>query len=316
MKRETRLTMIVAFFVFIALFGVTSLFNSTLTGITGNVVMERPVDGQVAIQELLRSPEFKVIGSGAKICINVKVGDNEIRGYKIRKSGDLFKVSQSKSYCEGSNDEDIVITFESYSALLSAKDLDGLEYFNLPSAEDEVKLWQSRFIRVGGLVKQDEEFNNRYCKFLTDNFNSELRIWGINCDVDEEKPNALLGFFGEFWWMILIGLFVVAIVIVGFSLYNYRDNSDDDEIEQETLEQLHKYIENSRKLGYGDYKIRDALIESGWDYLTVKAAFEKVRKFHLSSVVDRFEKIIELPFVDKDISDEEDYENEEEFENK
>jgi len=314
MERENKLIIIVTFFVFITLFGITSLFNGTLGGITGNVVMERPVDGQIAIQELLRAPEFKSIGSGAKICVNVKISDDEIRGYKIRKAGDLFKVTQSESYCEGSGNEDVVITFESYGALLSAKKLDGLEYFKLPSTEENVKLWQSKFIRVGGLVKQNEEFNNRYCKFLTDNFDSDLRIWGINCVVDEEKPNALLGFFGKFWWMLLIGLFVVAIGFVGVILYNNRDTSDDDEIEQETLEQLHMYIENSRKLGYGDYKIRDALIESGWDHTTVKAAFEKVRKFHLSSIVDRFEKIVELPFTDRDISDEEeDYENDEEF---
>lgn len=271
------------------MFGISSL------GITGNVVMETPTQGQIAIQELLRSTEFKQIGDGAKICINV-ISNNDVYGYKVRKNGDLFRVSQSDRYCEGAVKEDIVVTFESYGALLNAKVMDDLEFFKLPAINEDFNIWESRFVRTGGLIKQNEEFTEKYCKFLNSNFKSNLKEWGIDCSITQDSPSIISTFFTKYWWILLIILFTVAVSFVTISMF--KDDSDDS-IEEETLEQLHDYIEKSRKAGIGDYKIKEALLDSGWDSMTVKLAFEKVRKHHLSSLFDRFEKIIELPFLSK-----------------
>ncbi len=303
MTREKELIFIVTTMVFIVLAGITSIFGLNNIGITGNVVMESPTEGQIAIQELMRAPEFKKIGDGANICINIVANEDEVHGYKVRKNGDMFKVTQSERYCEGSTKEDIVITFERYGALLSAKELSGLKFFHLSAVGDDVKVWQSRFIRVGGLVKQTEEFNSRYCTFLNTYFKGDLKEWGIDCDVDTESPGAVAGFFGKYWWMLLIALFIGVVSFVGVSLFK---DEKDEEVEDETLDQLHAYIVQSRDAGLGDYKIKETLLTSGWDSVTVKLAFDKVRKHHLSSLFDRFEKVVRMPFLSKDLVDDED----------
>jgi hypothetical protein len=304
MKRENKIIFILTTMIFLFLAGITSFLGINSNNlITGNVILENSLDGQISLQHMLRSEEFNLIGDNSKLCIQIKSEDDNIFAYKIRKNGDMFKITESDKYCDGPTQEDFVITFENYKDLVNAKNLPNLKYFKFPSIENNIKLWQSRFVRVGGLIVQNEEFNNKYCKFLNKHFSENLNKWNIECN-DGEKSNFIFTIVKNFWWLFLIILFIGFIAFVAFNLFK----DDDETIEDNTLEQLHNYIEQSKNQGFGDYQIKNTLINSGWDERTIKLAFEKIRKHHLSSFVDRFEKVIELPFVTGEYDDDDDFE--------
>lgn len=304
MKRENKLTLIFTTIIFLILAGTTSFLGVASSSlITGNVVLNTASDGQATIQQILRNSEFDLIGSGAKFCVQIKNQDDEIFAYKVRKNGNMFRVTESEKFCDGSTNEDFVITFENYRDLINAKELPNLRYFRLSSVEKSVTFWQSRFIRVGGLVVQNDEFNEKYCSFLSKHFSNNLRNWGIECESDESQ-SFLVFLFKKFWWVFLIVLFIGFISFVGFNLFK----DDDETVEENTLDQLHSYIEQSRNLGFGDYQIKETLLSSGWDEKTIKLAFEKIRKHHLSSVFNKFEKITELPFITKSYDEDEEFE--------
>jgi hypothetical protein len=301
MKKYIEVEIAVTFVVFWLLVIITSI--PQYSGITGHAILARTEDGQSSIQELFRNNIFNTVGSGAKICINVKNSDEDIFSYKIRKRGNIFNVEPSILYCDGINNEDFVFTFENYDALLNAKNNFNIKQFKNPAPNNDFKIWESTYIGVGGLVRCDDDFRTKYCPFLNNHLTlKEQKALGITCcdDPDKEEPKAMsliTTFIKQFWW--LIGLIIIS-VSLGLGAIILLGQKEEEELSPDYELQLKEYIEEARRYNFGDNEIKERLLESGWDEKHITKAFNKLRKEHLFSLKDRFEKININTFKDKD----------------
>lgn len=74
-------------------------------------------------------------------------------------------------------------------------------------------------------------------------------------------------------------------------MFEQDRTAGDKDIEPDAENQLREYIEEARRENFGDNDIKDKLQEAGWDEKHVIKVFNSIRKEHLYSLKDRFEKI-------------------------
>jgi len=300
-KLKLEIIATVLIFSFIMLFMFPS---SEQSPITGNVVMNAPEDGQISIQELFRDDIFEDIGSGAKICINIREGAKDMFAYKVRKRGDLFNVEPADSYCDGKNKEDFVFTFENYQALVDTENDFDLDSFKSINIREDLKIWESSYVEKGGLITCNNNFKDVYCGFINENFgNKEKKLFGISCcdDVDTESPSVFGGIgnlFKKIWWLIAILVLCGALGTGAVVLLSSRD--EDDEDNEETQDLLKSYIDKTQSEGFSDSSIKDKLIETGWERKDIDKAFESIRKSGLNRFYERFEKLETLNIFKRD----------------
>jgi hypothetical protein len=293
MKKRTIIEIALTVIVFGLLLIITSGINpSSYIGITGNVVAESIDEVQATVQEILRNPVLSSLADGTRFCTNVMNGE-EVYSFKIRKSGNLFNIEQSGRDCDGKSVEDFIVTFLKYDYILELKDNFNINFFKNDLAGEKYWMWGSKYVLDGGLVVCDEYFKQTYCPFIKkQTTKSERQQYGITCCDDPDSESAgmlsggILNFVKTYWW--LFGILGICIILGGGAAILLSNKDDKEEIKPS--EQIVDYIISSRKAGYGDFQIKDALLKNGWDQTTIDASFEEIRKKHLSSFDERFEK--------------------------
>lgn len=291
----------------VLIFSLVMLFispSSEQNPITGNVVMNAPEDGQITIQELFRDNIFESLGSGAKICINIKDGVKDMYSYQVRKRGNLFNVEPAETYCDGKKNEDFVFTFENYQALVETEDDFEIDSFKSINIREDLKVWESNYVEKGGFITCDDNFKEIYCEFINKNFgNKDKKIFGISCcdDIDTENPSvfgSIGNLFKKIWW--LIALLILCGVLGTGAMILLSSNDEDDEDDEEAQNLLKSYIDKTQSEGFSDSSIKDKLIETGWERKDIDKAFEHIRKGGLNKFYERFEKLETLNIFKRD----------------
>ncbi|MFT4297885.1 MAG: hypothetical protein ACMXX5_01710 [Candidatus Woesearchaeota archaeon] len=292
MRKHLEIEVAVTFVVFMLLVMITSI--SQHGGfITGYAVLSTPEEGQTAIQELFRDDAFSSVGHGARICVNVRNSPDEILSYKVRKRGNVFNIEHDELNCDGIGSEDFIFTFENYDALLQARRKFDINQFKSTNVNDNFKVWESKYIGVGGLVRCDDDFKEKYCPFLDEQLSKrEQRNLGITCctDPDIERPGAFSSFkssLKQFWWLIALIMISILIGVSALVLLTQKEEELEPDIEQ----QLKDYIEEARRYNFGDKEIKERLADAGWEQKQITKAFNKLRREHIFNLNERFEKI-------------------------
>jgi hypothetical protein len=292
MKKYIEIEIAVTFVVFWLLIIITSISQNPGL-ITGYTILSNPEEGQSAIQQILRNDIFNSIGNGAKLCINIKNNEDEIFSYKVRKHGGHFRVEEAMHYCDGVKNEDFVFTFENYDTVLKTKKDFNIDLFKSTTPNDNFKIWESSYVKVGGMVMCDDNFKDRYCSFLDEQFTKkEQKALGINCCTDTEKQSLtpfgiIINIFKRYIWLISLILIGILLGIGTILLLGQTD----EEIQPDIENQLRCYIEEARRRDFGDKDIKCKLLEAGWEENYIDKTFNNIRKEHLYSLRERFEKI-------------------------
>lgn len=285
-KRE--LEIITTAFIFIIMVSAKLLFSGA-TPITGHAIFDSVESAQSSIQEILRTSEISTIGSNAKMCIIVKNNTDPV-SFKVRKIGDVFNVNSAPFYCDGKENEDIVIAFESYDTLLSTKD-NGLED-SIPSQDTvnpSLSIWESKYVKAGGLVTCDDDFKKKYCTFITNELSkSEMKSYGITCcNPAPTGSGKIFSFIVDYWW--IFAIIVFCILLGGGAILLFSNKAEQPE--NFSYETSLRYIENMRNHGFGDITIAETMAKNGWKKPDIDKAFDVLRKTHLKSLNDRFKKV-------------------------
>jgi len=286
-RLEVSLTLVI-YLVIILLNGI----GDNQEAITGNAVLEKPQDAQVIIQEIVRDEMFGDLGPLAKVCIGVKNSSNGTYFFKVRKQGELFNVQPSTNYCDGISGEDLVLVFLDYDRLLSLKDKLSFDPLVEDSTGEYFQIWQSKYVKSGGLLLCDQKFKEQYCTFINNQLNNQEQkaVGTYSCckDVAVEKPSAgFISLLKRYWWIIAV---IVGILVLGTTATLLLINKDDDEDDGEDIKKIEDYILSTRKQDFNDGEIRGKLIEAGWEKDDIEKAFDSIRKQHLSNLGERFEK--------------------------
>jgi len=292
MKKRTLVEFVLAALLFVgAVFlAPPNFFEGSIHSLTGNVVFESKEDVQAELQGLLREDIFQTVGDGAKICLNIQDGE-EMYSFKIRKRTDLFDVQSAEPECDGPMAEDITLSFKSSEDFMSFKSGLDMDYFLSDDVSERFHLWPSKFIESGGLVLCEQQFVDRYCPFINEQFTErQRRQLGIGCcGPDTEKPDfwaLLLEFLLAYWWLLVI---LLVIIVIGAAAMFLLTSKEEDQPEDKT-EQVYDYIKRSRELGFGDITIHEGLTNAGWDPRVIDAEFERIRKEDLSNYSSRFRR--------------------------
>ncbi len=121
-------------------------------------------------------------GNGSKICLIVPYN---LTSYSFNVDKNVANITVNYSpnfYCDGENQEDIVLKYISYNSFLAAKSnmscnrfkttLDGTEFYILPS----------KFVASGGAITCNQEFQNKYCEAVRQcATNLEMKLYGLDC---------------------------------------------------------------------------------------------------------------------------------------
>ncbi|MEM4337143.1 MAG: hypothetical protein QXG86_04010 [Candidatus Woesearchaeota archaeon] len=233
------------------------------------------------IDVLAQDNSLKLLGEGAPICIVVEI-DNQTTYYFNISRRDNF-VSVEEKYCADPDQDNIIIKFNSYEDLLLLKS--NPQKFIKEKRNKGYYIFPSNFVKEGGEVACDYQFQKNYCPPLYYHFNKReiaetTLVCCANYELTEEEKalikslkkeklgilEAPLEFITTPTGVILVTGGILFIIILTALIIIKPKNP------------LLDYVSSAKRQGFSEEQIKQALIEGGWDEATVNEALSLTRK--------------------------------------
>jgi len=121
-------------------------------------------------------------GNGSNVCAIIKYGSRSY-SFNVDKVEDDIQVSYSLDYyCDGTSQEDIIISYIDYDSFLASKNDPSCSRFKTKGDGTEFHILPSRFVASGGAVTCNEEFQNKYCEAVSQcATETEMELAGLDC---------------------------------------------------------------------------------------------------------------------------------------
>ena len=167
---------------------------------------------------------LKYLGEGADVCMIVETNKTTY-AYQLLQKGDSVLVNEG--YCGDLGENNVIIKFNSYEELLSAKARP--RRFMFEQQNIGYYIFPSNYVMRGGEIQCSAEFQDKYCVaaslYLS---SSEMKRIGLGCcaGVVPKTPSGMAYYYRAAFvregWIYVIILFVIIMSLVFLSSYRKK----------------------------------------------------------------------------------------------
>ncbi len=249
--------------------------NPTLTG---HATFATKEEARAVVNVMSADNSLKLLGEGAQLCVVVEIDQNTTYYFSLTKTGSIVDIQER--YCADPGKDNVIVKFNSYDDLLSARG--NPETFFFERKNSGYYLFRSNYIEDGGNLKCTQSFQQRYCApfyyYLDSNdLASENLICCANYQLTAQQQRQIENLksgkestlqspmefiFSTTGLIIIISIIVLIIIITSLVVMKPKNPLSD-------------YVHKVKSQGYDDDQIKDMLLQSGWDQQTIDDALKK-----------------------------------------